>query len=67
LIPLILLRSPDAFPISMGLYRAFGDRGNVDFGFLTALAVIYSQPSNLLYLFARQYLIKGMTAGSVKM
>ena len=51
----------------MGLYRAFGDLGNVDFGFLTALAVIYSIPSILLYLFARQYLIKGMTAGSVKM
>lgn len=67
LIPLILLRSPDTFPISMGLFRAFSDRGNVDFGFLTSLAVVYSIPSILLYLFARQYLVKGMTAGSVKM
>ncbi len=67
LIPLIILRSPTTFPISMGLYRAFGQQGSVNFGFLTALAVIYSLPSILLYLFARQYLVKGMTAGSVKM
>jgi multiple sugar transport system permease protein len=67
LIPLIILRSPTKFPISMGLYRAFGNQGSVDFGFLTALAVIYSFPSIILYLFARQSLVKGMTAGSVKM
>lgn len=67
LIPLVILRSPETFPIAMGLYRAFGNQGAVDFGFLTALAVIYSAPSILLYLFARQYLVKGMTAGSVKM
>jgi multiple sugar transport system permease protein len=67
LIPLVLLRSPDTFPIAMGLFRAFNDLGNVDFGFLTSLAVIYSVPSFVLYLFARQYLVKGMTAGSVKM
>lgn len=67
LIPLVILRSPNTFPIAMGLYRAFGNQGSVDFGFLTALAVIYSAPSILLYIFARQYLVKGMTAGSVKM
>lgn len=67
LIPLVILRSPTTFPIAMGLYRAFGNQGSVDFGFLTALAVIYSLPSILLYLFARQYLVKGMTAGGVKM
>lgn len=67
LIPLVLLRSPSTFPIAMGLFRAFNDLGNVNFGFLTSLAVVYSAPSILLYLFARQYLIKGMTAGGVKM
>ena len=67
LIPLVILRSPNTFPIAMGLYRAFGNQGSVDFGFLTALAVIYSVPSILLYIFARQYLVKGMTAGGVKM
>jgi multiple sugar transport system permease protein len=67
LIPLVLLRSPSTFPIAMGLFRAFNDLGNVNFGFLTSLAVVYSAPSILLYVFARQYLIKGMTAGGVKM
>lgn len=67
LIPLIILRSPTTFPIAMGLYRAFGNVGSVDFGFLTALAVIYSTPSILLYLFARQYLVKGIIVDSVKM
>lgn len=60
LIPLILLRSPDKFPISMGLFRAFNDMGNVNFGFLTAIAVIYSIPSIGLYLVTRSYLIKGI-------
>lgn len=67
IIPLVILRSPTNFPIAMGLYRAFGQQGSVDFGFLTALAVVYSAPSIVLYLLARQYLVKGMTAGSVKM
>lgn len=67
LIPLIILRAPATFPIAMGLYRAFGNQGSVDFGFLAALAVVYSAPSIVLYLFARQYLVRGMTAGSVKM
>lgn len=67
MIPLVILRSPANFPIAMGLYRAFGNQGSVDFGFLTALSVIYSLPSILLYLLARQYLVRGMTAGSVKM
>lgn len=67
LIPLVLLRSPNTFPIAMGLFRAFNDLGNVNFGFLTSLAVVYSLPSILLYVFARQYLVKGMTAGGVKM
>jgi multiple sugar transport system permease protein len=60
LIPLILLRTPDHFPIAMGLYRAFGNQGNVDLGFLTTTSVIYSVPSIALYLFSRKYLIKGI-------
>lgn len=67
LIPLVLLRSPDKFPIAMGLFRAFDSRGNADFGMLTALAVFYSLPSIVLYLLARQYLVKGLTGGGVKM
>ena len=67
LIPLVLLRSPDNFPIAMGLFRAFDSRGNANFGMLTALAVFYSLPSVLLYLFARQYLVKGLMGGGVKM
>jgi multiple sugar transport system permease protein len=67
LIPLVLLRSPDKFPIAMGLFRAFDSRGNADFGMLTALAVFYSMPSVALYLFARQYLVKGLMGGGVKM
>lgn len=63
LIPLVLLRSPDRFPISMGLFRAFNDMGNVDFGYLTAISVIYSLPSLVMYLFARKSLMKGIVSG----
>ncbi len=66
LIPLVLLRSPDKFPIAMGLFRAFDSRGNANFGMLTALAVFYSLPSIILYLLARQYLVKGLMGGGVK-
>lgn len=60
LLPLLLLRTADMFPISMGLYRAFNDLGNVDLGYLTAISVVYSLPSIVLYLFGRKYLIKGI-------
>jgi multiple sugar transport system permease protein len=67
LVPLVLLRTPDKFPIAIGLFRAFNNQSNVRFGFLTAIAVLYTAPTILLYILARRYLIKGMTAGSVKM
>ncbi len=66
LIPLVLLRSPDNFPIAMGLFRAFDSRGSANFGMLTALAVFYSLPSIVLYLVSRQYLVRGLMGGGVK-
>ena len=66
LVPFILLRSPQMFPISIGLYTAFSQRGNVEFGRLAALAILYSLPAVIIYFLARQHLVKGMTAGSVK-
>ncbi len=66
LVPFILIRSPQMLPISTGLFRAFGERGSVEFGTLAALAVLYSAPAVVIYFFARNNLVKGMTAGGVK-
>ena len=60
IIPFILLRSPDMFPLSVGLFDAWGRYGVVDFGFLSALSIVYLIPPLLIYLFGRRWLVKGM-------
>ena len=65
MIPLILLRRMDLMPLSVGIYTAFGEHGAVDYGFLSALSLMYALPPILMYLFIRRNLVKGM-AGYVK-
>jgi len=65
MIPLILLRKMELMPLSVGIFTAYGEYGAVDYGFLSALSLIYALPPVLMYIFIRRYLVKGM-AGYVK-
>jgi multiple sugar transport system permease protein len=66
LTPLVLLTSPEKYPISIGLFQAFSGRNQVDWGLLTATAVLYMIPTVVLYLFARRYLLQATFTGALK-
>ena len=66
LTPLVLLQSPDKYPISIGMFRAFSAHNLVDWGLLSATAVLYMVPTVVLYLFARRYLLKATFTGALK-
>lgn len=66
LTPLVLLQSPDKYPISIGMFRAFSGRNQVDWGLLTSTAVLYMLPTVVLYLFVRRFLLKATVSGALK-
>jgi len=64
-LPLILLSDADKFVMPLGLFRALIAYTNLDYGMLNGMALIYMLPSFLIFIFARQYLIKGTMAGAM--
>jgi multiple sugar transport system permease protein len=64
-LPMIVLSSPEKFPISLGLYRAIVAYTAIDYGLMAAMAMLYMAPSFIIFLFARRYLIKGAMAGAL--
>ena len=66
LTPLVLLQSPEKYPISVGLFQAFSAFNQVDWGLLTATAVLYMVPTVVLYLFVRKYLLRATVGGAIK-
>ena len=66
LTPLVLLQSPEKYPISIGMFRAFSGRNQVDWGLLTSTAVLYMVPTVVLYLFVRRYLLRATVSGALK-
>jgi multiple sugar transport system permease protein len=65
LMPLILVSSPDLQTLPLGLFRAFLRVQTIDYGFLTALAVLYTAPAVIAFGFARRFLVQTF-AGGVK-
>jgi multiple sugar transport system permease protein len=66
LTPLVLLQSPEKYPISIGMFRAFSAFNQVDWGLLTSTAILYMLPTVVLYLFARRYLLRATMTGALK-
>lgn len=66
LTPLVLLQSPEKYPLSIGMFRAFSGRNQVDWGLLTSTAVLYMVPTVVLYLFVRRFLLKATVSGALK-
>lgn len=64
-LPLILLSDPEKFLMPLGLFRALIAYTNLDYGMLNAMGLLYMIPSFLIFIFARQYLIKGTMAGAM--
>jgi arabinogalactan oligomer/maltooligosaccharide transport system permease protein len=62
----VLLKSGDKLTVMAGLYLFRSDRFDVDFGAMTAGAVLAALPIILLYIPLQKYVISGLTAGAVK-
>jgi ABC-type sugar transport system, permease component len=65
LLPLIFARVQDAFPMSVGLYAAFGQRA-INYGFLTAYSIIYAAPAIGVYFLLRRNMNTGFAGVGVK-
>jgi multiple sugar transport system permease protein len=63
LMPLILLSSSELQMLPLGLFRAFLRVQQIDYGFLSALAVLYMLPAVLAFGFARRYFIQTFSGG----
>jgi ABC-type glycerol-3-phosphate transport system permease component len=64
-LPLILLSDSEKFTMPLGLFRSLVAYTNMDYGMLNAMALLYMLPSLLIFVFARQYLIRGTMAGAM--
>ena len=65
LMPLILLSSTELQMLPLGLFRAFLRVQQIDYGFLSALAILYMLPAVIAFGFARRYFVQTF-AGGVK-
>lgn len=66
LLPLIFARVEAAFPMSVGLYAAFGQQGAVDYGFLAAFSILYAAPAVGVYFLLRRNMNTGFAGVGVK-
>jgi multiple sugar transport system permease protein len=66
LLPLIFSRTDTGFPMSVGLFAAFGQHGAVNYGFLAAYSLIYATPAVAVYFLLRRNLNTGFAGVGVK-
>lgn len=66
LTPFILLRDPDLYPISLGLFRAYVAHTTTDWGIMASVAVMYMIPAIVFYLIVRRFLLKATVAGALQ-
>jgi multiple sugar transport system permease protein len=63
LMPLILLSSSELQMLPLGLFRAFLRVQEIDYGFLSALALLYMVPSVIAFGFARRFFVQTFSGG----
>ena len=63
LMPLMFTSSPELQTLPLGMFRAFLRVDAIDYGFLTALAVIYTLPAVIAFAFARKFLTQTFSGG----
>jgi multiple sugar transport system permease protein len=66
LLPLIFSRTEQGFPMSVGLYAAFGQNGAIQYGFLAAYSIIYAAPAVGVYFLLRRNMNTGFAGVGVK-
>lgn len=66
LLPLLFSRTEASFPMSVGLFGAFGRQGAVDYGFLAAYSIVYAVPAIAVYFLLRRNMNTGFAGVGVK-
>lgn len=64
--PLIMLKSREMMTVPLGLATLYSDPWNLEYGMLMAGSVVSTIPIILIFLFAQEQFISGLTTGSVK-
>lgn len=64
LTPLVLVSSPELWPISLGLFRAWVAYTVVNWGVLAAISVLYMVPAVVFYLLVRRFLLRATVVGA---
>jgi multiple sugar transport system permease protein len=62
ILPLVLLSSGDKYPVSVGIFSAFGLDDEVDFAQLATMCIVYMLPVIILYLTVGNYFRKGLAS-----
>lgn len=65
-IPFIIFQNPDNLPASVNIYSLFGAYGAVNYGQLTAYAMLYALPVLALYIAVSRFFVKGVNLGGLK-
>lgn len=63
LMPLTFISSAELQLLPIGLFRAFQRANTIDYGYLSALAVLYMLPAVAAFGFARRFLVRTFTGG----
>ncbi len=65
-VPFIIFQTPDYLPAAVNIYGLFGSYGQVNYGQLTAYAMLYALPVIVLYILASRFFVKGVNLGGLK-
>jgi len=63
LLPLTFISSDELQLLPIGLFRAYLRIDSVDYGFLCALAILYTIPAVVAFAFARRFLVQTFSGG----
>jgi len=63
LMPLTFISSADLQLLPIGLFRAFQRTNTIDYGYLSALALLYLLPAVVAFGFARRFLVQTFAGG----
>jgi multiple sugar transport system permease protein len=63
LMPLTFISSADLQLLPIGLFRAFQRTNTIDYGYLSALALLYLLPAVIAFGFARRFLVQTFAGG----
>ncbi|HGH5495941.1 TPA: sugar ABC transporter permease [Staphylococcus pseudintermedius] len=66
ILPKILLRSPEKYTLTVGLFNFINHQYANNFTVFAAGAIMIALPISIVFLFLQKYLVSGLTAGATK-